>query len=257
VARALVASTLAAALSVQAAALGAQSAPRIAAAASLNGTLTELALQFQRDRGQRVELVFGASGTLTRQILEGAPFDVFLAADEEFPDKLAAAGLTRGAGVVYAIGRLALFVPAGSPLKGDARLEGLAALVKSGRVTRFAIANPDVAPYGQAAQAVLRKYGLWDAIRPRLVLGDSVAQATQFATSGNAVGGLVAYSLVIAPPVAGKGTSVLIADTDYPPLRQKMVLLKRAGDTAAEFYAFLQTPAARATLRKHGFAVPD
>lgn len=249
---------LAAALCLHGATLAAQPAPpRIAAAASMNTALTELAGQFQRERGQRVELVFGASGTLTRQIQDGAPFDVFLAADEEFPDKLADAGLTRDAGVVYAIGRLALFVPTGSPLEADPRLDGLAALLKSGGVTRFAIANPEVAPYGQAAEAVLRKYGLWDAIRPRLVLGDSVAQATQFATSGNAVGGLVAYSLVLTPAVAAKGTSALIAAADHPPLRQKMVLLKRAGETAAQFYAFLQTPAAHATLRKHGFAVPD
>ena len=134
--------------------------------------------------------MFGASGTLTRQIQDGAPFELFLAADEEFPNQLTAAGLTRDAGVVYAVGRLVLFAPTGSPLTVDERLDGLATLVKAGNVDRFAIANPDVAPYGRAAEAVLRKHGLWEAIRPQLVLGDTIAQAAQFATTGNASGGI-------------------------------------------------------------------
>ena len=177
--------------------LAAQRPPTIAAAANLNFALTEIAKQFEQAQGTRVELVFGASGTLTRQIQDGAPFEMFLAADEEFPNRLSAAGLTRDAGVVYAVGRLVIFAPKGSPLTVDERLDGLSRLVKTGKVSRFAIANPEVAPYGRAAEAVLRKRGLWDALRPNLVLGDSITQAAQFATTGNAVGGLIAYSLVL------------------------------------------------------------
>jgi len=235
----------------------AQGKPTIAAAANLNFALTEIAAQFERDRGTAVEVVFGSSGALTRQIRDGAPFELFLAADEEFPRQLAAAGLTRDAGVVYATGRLAVFAPTGSPLPVDERLEGLARLVKSGEVTRFAIANPEVAPYGKAAESVLRKRGLWDAIRPRLVLGDTIAQAAQFATTGNAVGGLVAYSLVLAPGFGERGTYAVIPQTDHPPLRQRMVLLKRAGTAAAQFYSYLQGSSARSILRKHGYGVPD
>ena len=172
--------------------LSAQRPPTIAAAANLNFALSDIAKAFERAHGTRVELVFGASGTLTRQIHDGAPFELFLAADEEFPRQLAAAGLTRDAGAVYAIGRLALFAPRGSSLTVDERLDGLARLLKDGAVTRFAIANPDVAPYGKAAEAVLRKRGLWEALRPHLVFGDTVAQAAQFATTGNAIGGLIA-----------------------------------------------------------------
>jgi molybdate transport system substrate-binding protein len=139
----------------------------------------------------------------------------------------------------------------------DARLDGLARLVKSGGVHRFAIANPDVAPYGQAAEAVLRKHGLWSAIRPRLVLGDTIAQAAQFATTGNAVGGLIAYSLVLGPGFASRGTYAVIPDSDHPPLRQRMVLLKHAGQAVERFYEYLQTDAARAVLRKHGYGVPQ
>jgi molybdate transport system substrate-binding protein len=234
----------------------AQRGPAIAAAANLNFALTEVADRFARTTGDRVELVFGASGTLTRQIQDGAPFEMFLAADEEFPNRLSAAGLTRDAGEVYAVGLLALFAPRGSPLKVDERLDGLERLLKEGGVSRFAIANPEVAPYGRAAEAVLRKHGLWDDIRPQLVLGNTIAQAAQFATSGNAVGGLVAYSLVLAE-LKDRGTYAVIPPADHPPLRQRMVLLERAGPVAERFYHYMREPEARATLQKHGFAVPQ
>jgi molybdate transport system substrate-binding protein len=239
------------------AAVSAQRPPTIAAAANLNFALTEVARQFERTQGGRVELVFGASGTLTRQIQDGAPVEMFLAADEEFPIQLSKAGLTRNDGVVYAVGRLVIFAPNGSPLTVDERLDGLARLTKTGGVMRFAIANPEVAPYGRAAEAVLRKRGLWDALRPNVVLGDSIAQAAQFATTGNAVGGLIAYSLVLSPGFAARGTFAVIPQADHPPLRQRMVLLKRAGTVEARFYAYLQNDAARAILRKHGFGVPE
>ena len=231
--------------------------PTVAAAANLNFALTEIANQFARDQGVHVDVVFGASGRLARQILDGAPFELFLAADEEFPNRLSAAGLTRDSGVVYTIGRLVVFAPRGSPLVVDERLEGLSRLVNAGGLSRFAIANPDVAPYGRAAEAVLRKHGLWDALRSRLVLGDTIAQAAQFATTGNAAGGLLAYSLVIGAGLADRGSYAVIPDADYPPLRQRMVLLKRGGPIADRFYAYFQSEAARAILRKSGFAVPD
>ena len=235
----------------------AQGRPTIAAAANLNFALTEIADRFARDRGTPVEVVFGASGTLTRQIQDGAPFEMFLAADEEFPNQLTAAGLTRDAGVVYAVGRLAVFAPTGSPLTVDARLDGLARLINAGKAGKFAIANPDVAPYGKAAEAVLRKRGLWDAIRSQLVLGDTIAQAAQFATTGNVVGGLVAYSLVLGPGFANRGKYAEIPEADHPPLRQRMVLLERAGATATQFYTYLQGETARSIFRKHGYGVPQ
>lgn len=234
----------------------AQRAPLVAAAANLNIALPGIARQFERDRNLRVELVFGASGTLTRQIRDGAPFELFLAADEEFPNQLAAAGLTRGAGVVYAVGRLALFAPTGSPLAVDERLEGLARLLAAGGVTRFAIANPAVAPYGRASEALLRGRGLWEGIRPSLVLGDSVAQAGQFASTGNAVGGLLAYSVVLSPAFATRGAYAVIPESDHPPLRQRMVLLTRAGIITSQFYDYLQDAVARRMLEQHGFTVP-
>ena len=146
--------------------LQAQRSPTIAAASDLKFALESVAQQFTQRTGDRVELVFGSSGTLTRQLLDGAPFELFLSADEAFVEKLAGAGLTRDRGMLYAIGRVVVFAPHGSPLQVDERLDGLRALVAKGAVRRFAIANPEHAPYGRAAEAVLRATGLWDQLRP-------------------------------------------------------------------------------------------
>lgn len=234
----------------------AQRPPIVAAASDLNFALTEIAQQFARERGQRVDLVFGSSGTLVRQVRDGAPFELFLSADEAFVDDLAAAGLTRDTGTLYAIGRIVCFAPAGSPLIPSGSLDGLAELLAAGRVTRFAIANPEHSPYGRAAEAALRKRGLWNDLQPHLVLGDNVSQAAQFATTGNASGGLVAYSLVLGPGFSDRGKYAVIPEPDHPPLRQRMVLLKRASAPVEQFYKYLQTEPARAVFRKHGYGVP-
>jgi molybdate transport system substrate-binding protein len=234
----------------------AQKAPVVAAASDLKFVLESLAQQFTAHSGERIDLVFGSSGNLTRQLMDGAPFELFLSADEGFIDRLANAGLARDRGVLYAIGRIVVFAPHGSPMTVDERLDGLRALIERGGITRFAVANPEHAPYGQAAEAALRATGLWQALSPSLVLGENVAQAAQFATTGSAVGGILAYSLVLAPPLRDRGTHALLAETLHPPLRQRMVRLQRAGATAQRFYEYLQQPPARATFRRYGFTVP-
>lgn len=234
----------------------AQRPPTIAAAADLNAALPDIVDAFTKETGDRVEVVFGSSGVLTRQISDGAPFDMFLSADENFVFQLADAGVARDRGTLYAIGHIVLFAPPGSPLVPADGLEGLERLLKAGRVTRFAIANPEVAPYGRAAEAALRASGLWDAIRPRLVLGDNVSQAAQFATTGNAVGGIIAGSLASAPNMRDRGTYAVIPDTLHPPLRQRMVLLTRAGPVAERFYTFMQGATARGVLERYGFGMP-
>jgi molybdate transport system substrate-binding protein len=235
----------------------AQSAATVAAASDLRFALESVSQAFTRHSGERVELVFGSSGNLTRQMVEGAPFDLFLSADEAFVDRLADAGLTRDRGVLYAIGRLVIFAPDGSPLTVDERLDGLRALLARGGVRRFAIANPEHAPYGRAAKAALRAQGLWERIQPALVLGENISQAAQFATTGNAIGGILAYSLVLVPPLAEQGKYALVAESLYPPLRQRMVLLKRASPLAERFFLYLQQPSAREIFRRFGFAVPN
>ncbi len=234
----------------------AQTPPLVAAAADLGPALTEIAGQFRNDTGQAVEPVFGSSGTLARQIRDGAPFELFLSADESFVDTLAQAGATRDRGTLYAVGRIVLFAPTGSPLDPAGGFDALRRLLDQGRVSRFAIANPAHAPYGRAAEAALRTHGLWPALQPRLVLGENVAQAAQFATAGGAVGGVIAYSQALAPAFANRGRYWLIPADDHPPLRQRMVVLTRAGDVATRFYAYLQRPAARAVLERFGFTLP-
>lgn len=230
--------------------------PAVAAASDLNFALDEVAARFAADHEARVDVVYGSSGNLARQIREGAPFDLFLSADEVFVDDLADAGLTQDRGVLYAVGRIVLFAPAGSPLRVDDGLEGLGRLLDEGGVNRFAIANPEHAPYGRAAEAALRAQGLWDRLQPHLVLGDNVSQAAQFATTGNATGGIIAYSLALAPAVQALGTFALVPEEDHPPLRQRMALTRRAGPVAQRFYTYLQEPEVRAILTRHGFVVP-
>jgi len=235
---------------------GTQRAPVVAAASDLSFALTEISQQFTAETGERVELVFGSSGTLARQIRDGAPFEVFMSADETFVHDLARAGLTRDAGAVYGIGRIVLFAPTGSRLIPAEGLDGLSRLLASGRVARFAIANPEHAPYGRAAEAALRKRGIWNEIAPRLVFGENVSQAAQFATTGNAVGGIIAYSVALSPQLTRLGTHALISEDDHAPLRQRMVLLNRASAVAVRFYQYLQQPVARRIFERYGFRLP-
>lgn len=231
--------------------------PTIAAAADLNFALTELAQTFNRDTGRSVKLVFGSSGTFAAQIRQGAPFEMFLSADEAYVQALAEAGRTQGPGDLYAIGRLALFAPHGSPVKADARLADLRRALADGRLQRLAIANPEHAPYGRAAREALQRQGLWDRAQPRLVLGENASQATQFAVSGAAQAGLIPYALALAPAVSAKGRYALVPADWHQPLRQRMVLIKGAGETARAFYAYLRQPKARAVLARYGFSLPD
>ena len=229
---------------------------RVAAAADLQFAIREIAAQFREKAGIKVKLALGSTGNFARQIREGAPFELFLAADEQFILDLARDGFTRDEGTLYAIGRIVVKVPDGSPLKADGTLESLRAALAEGRIRRFAIANPEHAPYGQRAEEALRHAGLWEAIQPHLVLGENVAQAAQFALSGNAEGGIIAYSLALAPDLARRGTHDLIPEAWHQPLRQRMALLRGAGPAAQAFYAHVQSPASRVIMERYGFLLP-
>jgi molybdate transport system substrate-binding protein len=211
-------------------------APVIAGAADLKFALEEIAASFTQESKREVKLVFGSSGNFYRQIEQNAPFQMFLSADEGFVFKLADAGKTMDRGELYAIGRIGIIVPHGSPLKADGEFNDLAAALADGRLKKFAIANPEHAPYGKRAEEALKRAGLWERIKDRLVLGENVSQTAQFATSGSTQGGIIAYSLAKAPAVAKLGDFALIPDAWHEPLKQRMVLLKGAGETAQAFY---------------------
>lgn len=233
-------------------------APPVAAAADLKFALSEVAQRFKQDTGQEVNLAFGSSGTFKTQLENGAPFQMFLSADENYVFQLADKGLTKDRGALYAVGRIVLFAPNGSPLKVDAEMTGLRAALGAGRVQRFAIANPEHAPYGRAARSALQHAGLWAAIEPKLVLGENASQAMQFAASGSSQGGIVPLSLSKAREVAKFGTFALIPAEWHAgePLKQRMALLKNAGDVATAFYRYVQKPAAREVFIRYGFVLP-
>jgi len=232
--------------------------PVIAAASDLQFALPEVAARFEDDTGHALRLSFGSSGNMRRQIAQGAPFELFLSADEAYVLALHAEGHTVDEGVLYAIGRIVLIAPRDDPAGiVDGGLDGLAERLGVASPGRFAIANPEHAPYGVAARQALESAGAWDAVSPRLVLGENVSQAARYALSGETAGGIVAYSLVLAPVVEAQARYVLVPETLHAPLRQRMVLTRGAGDTARAFYAWLQGDVARAILARYGFAAPD
>jgi len=225
---------------------------RVAAASDLKFALAELADQYQRQSGQGVELNLGSSGQFAQQIRQGLPVDLYMSADEDFVFQLAAAGLAQGRGVLYALGRIAALVPTGSTIPLDSGLSGLQQAWS--QVKHFAIANPQHAPYGRAARQALERLGLWEIARAKLVLGENIAQATQFVTSGAAQAGITALSLAMAPEVGRLVRHVVLPAHLHEPLRQRMVLLKGARPGAQDFYTFLQGPAARQIFERYGFA---
>lgn len=230
--------------------------PAVAAASDLKFALEHAAADFRKATRRDVKLVFGSSGNFYRQIEQGAPFQLFMSADEALVLKLAAAGKTEDRGELYATGRIVLFVHAGSNLALDTRFTGLKAAVAAGAIRRFAIANPEHAPYGRAAEQALRNLGVWEALQPKLVLAENVSQAAQFASSASADGGIFAYSLALSPQVSQLGRYVLIPESMHEPLRQRMALLRGARDTARAFYRYLQAREGREVFKRYGFVLP-
>lgn len=223
----------------------------VAAAANLQPVLAELVPLFEREQKSRVRINIGSSANLVRQIQQGLPAELFLSADEDFALRLADAGLTLDRGLVYATGRLVLLVPADSPLALDPQLRGLKAGLS--QVQKFAIANPELAPYGKAAVQVLQKLDLWPAVQGKIVLGENIAQTTQYVSTGAAQAGITALSLALAPELATRVRYVLLPDDLHAPVRQRMVLLKNAGPAARAFYEFLQSARAKAVLSRYGY----
>ena len=223
----------------------------VAAAADLHGVLDRIVDGYKSAHpGKRIDVVYGSSGNLTTQIEQGAPFDLFFSADSDFPERLVRGGKAVGAPVQYAEGHVVLW-SASMDLK-DVTVQQLA----QPRFARIAIANPAHAPYGKRSEQALRSAGIWDAIQPKLVMGENIAQTAQFVRSGNAQVGFVAESF--ARSAEAKGSYVAVPTSMYEPLKQSFVLTQHGAGAALakDFMAWVQGAPARALFVQSGFHVP-
>lgn len=227
----------------------------IAAAANLIYALDSLSAEFKKtEPTTAVTVVTGASGSLVAQIQNGAPFDVFLSADLEYPEKLVALGMADAQSFTkFAVGRLVIWTT-----RSDTDLTSLPALISDPKVKKIAVANLITAPYGKAAHDTLTKLGLWQAAASKIVIGENITQTAQFVETGNADVGFVAMSLVLSPRLKDKGRWHEIDATLHSPLEQAAVITKRGerNPAAARFLEFLRGPEARTVLERFGYRVP-
>jgi molybdate transport system substrate-binding protein len=226
---------------------------RVAAAADLQFVMPDIAGQFEKQAGTKVDVTYGSSGNFFSQLQNGAPFDLFFSADIDYPRKLESTGIAEpGTLYEYAVGRIAIWSPADAGVD-VARLGWKALLDPS--VKKIAIANPEHAPYGRAAVAALQKAGIYEQVKPKLVYGENISQAAHFVQSGNAQAGIVAMSLAVSPGMKDGKRWEIPADM-HPPIEQAAIILKGAPnkEAARSFLEFVKSEAGRATLSKYGFA---
>lgn len=227
----------------------------VAAASDLTHTVDELGAAFSKEvPGAQVKFSTGASGNLFAQITHGAPFDLFLSADLMYPTRLASEGAADGASLsTYAIGRLAVWsLDPRFDLKQGLRV------FSDARLTRVAIANPEIAPYGKAARSALQAHGVWDAVKGKLVMGENISQTAQFVQTGNAQIGIVSYATLLSPRLKGVGSYYLVPEAGLAPIAQGAIITRHGKDNALapRFMQFLQSSTGRAILQRHGFTLP-
>lgn len=227
---------------------------RVAAAADLQLAMQELSERFERQAKAKVSVTYGSSGNFFAQMQNGAPFDLFLSADIEYPRKLEAAGWGEpGSLFAYATGRIVIWMPANATVA--LQKQGWDALLDQ-TVQKIAIANPEHAPYGRAAVAALQKASIYDRVKSKLVFGENISQAAQFVQSGNAQAGILARSLAFSPELQ-QGQIWEIPEHMHAPMVQAAIVLKHAKDKqlAQKFIDFLKSESGRQVLEKHGFSV--
>ncbi len=224
----------------------------LAAASDLRYALTDIVASYKKDHPDRVvEVIFGSSGKMTSQIMNGAPYDVFFSADIAYPEKLYAAGFTTSKPAVYALGRIVLW----SHKRDASQLKLKSLLDKS--IKRIAIANPVHAPYGVRAKEVLHAEGLWDAVQHKLVFGENIARTAQMIESEAADVGIIALSLALFPDLAKHGYT-LIDDHLHNPLTQAYVITQYGADNKAAhaFVRFMETEPVHVIMKQYGFIFP-
>jgi molybdate transport system substrate-binding protein len=227
---------------------------KVAAAADLQPVLPALIEQFEQQSHKKVEASYASSATLAAQILNGGPFGLFLSADLSFPQKVVAAGLAdSNEPIPYARGTLVLWARNDSPIQ-PLTLDSL----RSPSLRTVAVANAEHAPYGRAAKAAIEKLGLADALKGKLVVGENIAQAAQYADSGNANAGLISLTSALTPRLRADGKYVAMPQDSYPALLQGAVVIKQGPtvEEAHQFLAFLLSPPIRKQLAERGLKAP-
>ncbi len=226
----------------------------IAVAANMKDAFTEINTAFKAAGNPDIRIVYGSSGNFTAQIMNGAPFNLFISADEHFPIELFRRGKAIDQGVVYATGKLAIISKnsAGISLT-DSKSELIKVISKANKI---AIAKPELAPYGKAAIEYLKAEGLWDIAKDKLIYGDNIGITTMYVVTGAADLGFTALSLAKSAEVAKDTNYILVNNKLYEPIKQRMVLIKGAPREATTLYQFMQSPQAKLILQKYGYSTP-
>ncbi len=228
----------------------------VAAAADLQFAMQDIAARFQKETGKNVKPIYGSSGSFFQQIQNGAPFDMFFSANLDYAKKLEAAGLTEpGSYYLYAQGKIVIWVPKESKVDLSSGLQSLL----SPSIKKIAVANPQHAPYGQAAVAALKKENIYDRVKDKLVLGENISQTASFVVSGSADVGIVALSLALSPNMKDQGRYVDIPNGAYPPIEQACVILRSSNskEAAKQFLSFIKTVAIGDVFKSYGFIVKE
>lgn len=226
----------------------------VAVAANMKDAFAEINAAYKATGKPDLRVVYGSSGNFTAQIMNGAPFNLFISADEQFVQELYKNGKTVDGGKIYAIGKIAMITKNSSGIR---LLNDKAELVNAiTRANKVAIAKPELAPYGKAAVEYMKAEGLWDLAKGKLVYGDNIGVATMYVSTGAADIGFTALSLAQSTEVAKLTSYLMVSDKLYEPIKQRMVLIKGAPQEATDLYQFIQTPKAKEILVKYGYAVP-
>jgi molybdate transport system substrate-binding protein len=227
----------------------------IAVAANMKDAFLAIQNEFKAANKADFRVVYGSSGNITAQILNGAPFSLFISADESYPLELVKRKMTADEGKVYAIGKIALLSKKSKGIVlGNSKAELTKAIKQANKI---AIAKPELAPYGKAAVDYLKAEGLWDLAKDKLVYSDNISMATMYVASGSADLGFTALSLALAPGIAKETQHLILNPALYEPIRQRMVLMKNAPRDAVALYQFMQSPKAQSILHSFGYATPQ
>ena len=226
----------------------------IAVASNMKDAFAAIQTEFKSNHAGDFRVVYGSSGNITAQILNGAPFSLFISGDESYPLELFKRKVALDEGQVYAIGKIALLSNRSKGIALGTSKPAIANAIQ--KANKIAIAKPELAPYGKAAVDYLKAEGLWDTAKTKLVYGDNISVASMYVASGAADIGFTALSLALSPDIAKETQYLVLSPISYEPIKQRMILLKNPPPIATALYQFMQSPKARSILQSYGYQIP-